>query len=631
MSISVGDKVQIRAGGIDVTNGVKAKAGKLYGEGGPKWATVTKIVENWDTGGQFGLPRKVTKVRCNDGNTVVWQVRPEDIAPQAIKTNEPVVSKPEPVTANVMDDTPIPGAKPTDDDNVKITRKNAIESSSNSPFANEKGSNVWTSGVKSVASSGRQNASSNTPASVSTKVVNETNMFNSGSVSYVRESIVPKDRRTQVPKSVDTSKGVYRAQFSTAWQDASKRKEMRNQDTTMIQNDKRFPAHQGTRGEMLADRYDYQIIPGDSRYPLTASLEDRLTDIRSKLGIQVHGNNDIARSVKYYMYNRYKVPDTNLLHNKTTTHIFFTRPDLNLLENATTANSQTLNHTDTALIWKRHPELFKLLTDYSRCADSNNFNMLLSNQVTSFSLMDESLATTRAGASWNGHEIVYGEQYTGRTAGEFTCNFAETSEFSVINLLKLWMTYIDNVSRGAWSPNYKNGYCHVHDRALDYAASVYIFKCGPDGEDILYWSKYYGVFPIVSGASALSWNAGTPIGEAPNLNITFAYSYKRDMSPISLLEFNHVANVDTATAQWLPAFSWDEAHCIKPYVGAPYIEMDLGVPNLQPNDVSRSTKRTQIRLKFRDDSSDRRTDKILYRNGGSSKLGGSSTRYNMTK
>ena len=35
MDIRVGDKVQIKPGAIDVTNGNRAVSGKLYGEGGP--------------------------------------------------------------------------------------------------------------------------------------------------------------------------------------------------------------------------------------------------------------------------------------------------------------------------------------------------------------------------------------------------------------------------------------------------------------------------------------------------------------------------------------------------------------------------------------------------------------------
>ena len=40
MEINVGDKVQIKNGGIDVTNGNKAVSGKKYGEGGDRKSVV---------------------------------------------------------------------------------------------------------------------------------------------------------------------------------------------------------------------------------------------------------------------------------------------------------------------------------------------------------------------------------------------------------------------------------------------------------------------------------------------------------------------------------------------------------------------------------------------------------------
>jgi len=610
MDVSVGDKVQIVDGGIDVTNGGKARAGRLYGQGGPLWATVEKIVDGWNTGGRWGLPNSVTKVRCSNNGVVVWQVQPQHIYKQVVQTSEPTpVPDPPPPP-------PVPKPAIATYEDIAREKVNIDIGVSNDPFATQKNSGEWYTGEDSNIGSG-------------VKVENLTNpntQFNSDSFfdgdasfytpSYKKINVTPKGRERTLPKSVKELGSIYEARYKTSWQNEGRREELLNMDTGIIQNAYNFP-HKVSDGNVrsrLSAKYNYQFIPDDPNLKKVSdkSLASRLTELRASLGIPVHGNNDIARSVKFYMYNRFKVPDTNLAHNKTFTHIFFTRPDLNLLENGNKANSQTMNHTDTALLWRRNPELFKLLTDYTRCNDGNNFNMLLSNQVASFTLTDETLATVRAGRSWSEHEMHYAEQYTGRTAGTFTCAFNETSEFSIINLIKLWMTYIDNVSRGAWSPKYEqNVNCHVHRRALDYGASCYVFKCGPDGEDVLYWTKYFGIYPINSGASALSWDSGTPVGDTPKLNIEFAYSYKKDMSPISLLEFNHVANVQ-GEMNWVPAFDVNLAHCSRPYVGAPYIEMDLGPTNLQVDDVNRSTKRTQIRLKFRKDTSSRRTDSILF-------------------
>ena len=95
--INVGDRVQIKAGGMDVTNGLTARAGSMYGEGGPLWATVVGIYEEWPTGGLFGQAATVTKVRCagNDGSTIVWQVQPQDIAGNRVTEEPPAEVEPE--------------------------------------------------------------------------------------------------------------------------------------------------------------------------------------------------------------------------------------------------------------------------------------------------------------------------------------------------------------------------------------------------------------------------------------------------------------------------------------------------------------------------------------------------------
>ena len=190
-------------------------------------------------------------------------------------------------------------------------------------------------------------------------------------------------------------------------------------------------------------------------------------------------------------------------------------------------------------------------------------------------------------------------------------------------MLKLWLTYIDNVSSGAWSPNYTTKYSrnHAHHRALDYAASMYVFKCAPDGETILYWSKYYGVFPTVSGSGALSWERSSSIANTPSLNITFAYSMKRDMSPISLVEFNanaHVSEKDLKNGS-MPAFDYNNAGSTRPFVGTPFVEFTLYNPILDgtaANDVY-SGPRAQMKLKYLNDAvskkSKKRTDAQLYR------------------
>lgn len=674
MNVEVGDRVQIRNGGIDVTNGNKARSGRYYGQGGPLWCNVTSIVKNWGTGGRFGLPSTVTKVVCVNGGTTVWQVRPQDIADNIIKASKPetvqkshskeekkgsLTPKKDKVekgkfndTSNSKKEKPIVRAEITKVESDRVIQTSEV---SLAPYAIKKGSNHWQKDNQIKTSS---NTTGKLPETIEgmTKIISGSAMDDGkGPNVFYRRKNINMDSLGPMPKNVNplshmeydeetgkykrVKETLYEAHTDTAWETYSKKRQILSEDYENIQNPLGFPAYANDLypenwNTGYAAKYDYQIMPNDPKYHRISSLEDKLQEIRSSMGIQVHGNNNIARAVKYYMYNRFKVPDTNLAHNKTVTYVFFTRPDLNLLRYSDgnsgecEAIQQVINHSETSFVYRRYPELFKLLTDYERCKDNNNFNFLLSNQVTSFDISDETLSTNDIGKTWREHSMVYGDSFTGRTAGEFSCNFTETSDYSIINLMRLWITYIDNVASGAWSPSYnlrsteinpKPGIAitssHVYTKTLDYASSAYVFKCGPDGEDILYWTKYYGVFPVNTGESALSWNNDDPIGTSPNLNIKFRYCFKRPLSPISLIEFNHNANIkENADATYENSFNPEFNHSSRPFVGCPFVEINLGKPSMRANGVNFAPENnTQLRLKFRKTSDDLLTDQLLYR------------------
>lgn len=629
MDIKVGDKVQIKNSAIDVTNGVSAKSGQMYVEGSPIWATVDLIDESYYTGGRWGLGSTVTKVRCtSDSGVVVWQVQPGDIASNVIKSDELVQSSASPVKITLL------AADETAEDQASSS-SSGTSSPSLVPYVTSTTSETWASGITTTATTTGQ-ASATTGSPLTTQAGIESVLGTPEEFDYSSVGGSFRKLNSQEIKSIGNPKGllidesaIEGVKFSTVWQNENKRLQLQNEDVENIVNENKFPTKVSNANGVIPARYDYQIQVGDTRYPLMVSLEDKLMEARASLGIPVHGRNDIARAMKYYMYNRFKSPDTNLAHNRSFTYVFFTRPDLNLLNYMGGANNQVKNHSEAAMLWRRNPDLFKLLTDYRRCRDNNNFNMLLSNQITSFDIQDEQLTTIEAGKSWGNYEMIYADEYSGRAAGEFSCNFIETSDYSVINLLKLWITYAHNVKRGAWSPSYNlfgtNGgvsitpnASHVYTKTLDYAASAYVFKCGPEGDDVLYWSKYYGVIPTNTGASALSWELGTPVGDAPKLNIRFRYSFKRDLSPISLLEFNSVANIDSSSeATYENSYNVNYAHSSRPFVGPPFIEMRFEDPKPFRADGGGNTgpnaSNSSIRLKFRPASDSKLTDQILYR------------------
>lgn len=320
-------------------------------------------------------------------------------------------------------------------------------------------------------------------------------------------------------------------------------------------------------------QYDYQINIDDPKVSKVSniSIEDQLMKARAQLGIQVHGNARLGKAIKYFLYNRYKnIDGGNLIWHRTMTHVFFTRPDLNLLYNNGPLLSELKNFSEVTLLWQKDPNLFRLLTDYKRTGEThgNNFNLLLSNQIAGFDFKDETITKVETTKTWKDQKIIYGGSYNGRGDGEITCTFIETDELSITNLIRLWIMYIDNVTSGIWRPSYnlrrknikgedyKVNYndisessSHIYTRTLDYASSCYAFKIKADGEEILYWTKYYGLIPVSLSLNHLNWQAGSTDTDIKTVSVTFAYSFKKDLSPISLLEFNSVANIDDQTGK----------------------------------------------------------------------------------
>lgn len=606
-TVKVGDKVQVLGGAIDVTNGVKATAGKMYGDGGPNWGTVVAIETGWSTGGRFGLPQLVTKVKiASPDGTIVWQVQPQDIAGQAIRTTEQPQITPKP-TAHAL----APTAQGLEDLTPPTHTAEFASSSTTQPYVTTEDSEDWVGGNSIPTSQNNPSYPLAAPVALETPIGSASELGISQEISY--ETIDHEPSLLGVQMDV---KEVLKQKIPTVMSVPGKQRQLLNLDTENIQNQSGFPliSKNALVSQRTPARYDYRIRVGDDRYPIMQSMEDRLMEARASFGIPVHGNRDIGRLMKYYMYNRFKVPDKNMAHNKTITHVFFTRPDLNVMKfGGAGPIGQTQNHTESAMLWRRNPLLFKLLTDSKRAGDSDNFNLLLSNQCTSIDVKDENLTTKEAGKSWSGYEMQYGDQYSGRAAGEFSCNFVELNDYSIINLIKLWISYIDNVSRGVWSPSYNLqgegvatgiNQSHVYTKTLDYGASAYVFKCGPDGEDILYWTKYYGIFPVNTGASVLSWELGQNIGDAPRLNINFKYSFKRDLNPISLIEFNDAARSD---GQFEPSWDPNYGHSSRPFVGAPFVEMFFdGYDQFAPQSV--------LRLKYKKFGNIKLGDDILYRN-----------------
>jgi len=265
-------------------------------------------------------------------------------------------------------------------------------------------------------------------------------------------------------------------------------------------------------------------------------IDENLKRIKNNLNlIGYKGSNELNYSL-FHNFNRFKIafPDYHL--SKTFAHVFFTRPDLNIINYEGNKNyslhSQLQNESVYYYLFKNNPDLLISLT--SSFSSEHDFNPFLSNTAQSFELSDEYIKTIEHGETFTGYKLQYGRSnIESKTAGNISISFTDNDKLYIYKTIKAWVDYISKIYRGELVSKAE----FIYKKILDYACSLYYILCGPDNETILFWSKYFGLFPTNIPSSTSSWSKNNLL-KMPEYSISFAYSFKEDFSPLSLAEFN---------------------------------------------------------------------------------------------
>jgi len=121
----------------------------------------------------------------------------------------------------------------------------------------------------------------------------------------------------------------------------------------------------------------------------------------------------------------------------------------------------------------------------------------------------------------------------GQSNGTFECTFREDMGLRVHKFFYTWLYYMDGVMRNRFRPKDR----YILYNAFDYMSSVYHIVCDVTGQNILWWSKFTGVFPTQVPNSDLSWNKG---GRTDNkVTIPFVYFHHEALNPHILTDFNY--------------------------------------------------------------------------------------------
>lgn len=278
---------------------------------------------------------------------------------------------------------------------------------------------------------------------------------------------------------------------------------------------------------------------------------------------------DRAHNALVTAYNRTRMPIADIEHRKAFRYIFITRPECYLMATGDKPSHQVLNDDDMATCWMRFPHVIRSLspvyiTSSTFAPRYANWNWLLSNRVQGLSTGNNTIDLVDSTVkSVHGNTVMMGKSLKTNAGGTLQLTFRDTKYMDVYEMIRIWMLYIHKRRMGSFFPSY-NGYqqvngfykngasvfqpggystLHPYDRALDYCASLYDIVTNETGTKILYWCKYYGIYPTDLSNPMLGNDNNAPLLSEPKLSTTFQYQYKQENIFKNLIEFNYNAGI----------------------------------------------------------------------------------------
>lgn len=346
-------------------------------------------------------------------------------------------------------------------------------------------------------------------------------------------------------------------------------------DPSLVQNNTGYPKVKGAthddRGQIKRYQYDYFMDYWGDKLSDGSVIASDMDLLRKSINIDIQSKEKVFQLYNDN-YNKYKIDNPNDALSKTFSHVFFVRPDCNIFKSFKSVNEFELDSNVKTLsefyyASKHSPELLAQLTQ-SQSSFNHQFMMYLSNKVQSFSVQDEYITNDTYGRALTGYKIPYGKtSVESRGADSFSIKYIDDRDLHIYNLHKLWTDYIDHVYRGKLVPLEK----YNLNKVLDYATCVYYIVCAEDGETVIFWTKYWGVFPVEAPSSSFSYTNENKGGNTrPDFDLKYQYAWKEDFNPLSMVEFNmHSRNLPTV---YTPHYQPGKLSTGYTWSGAPFIE-----------------------------------------------------------
>lgn len=328
----------------------------------------------------------------------------------------------------------------------------------------------------------------------------------------------------------------------------------------------------------------YASYDGGESPTLADSTSAMPKETLSPLHPFIRSNPTLARETILRSYNRTKLPIVDIEHRKAFRHIFITRPECYIMASGddlkAVLSDQCANDETMMSSYTRFPHISEILSpvyvvnnpgEYG-CFKYANWNYLLSNRVQGLSVAGTTLGSLESvTSSVRGASVHPGTIINSMNNGSLELSFRDTRYMDIYEMIRLWMWYIHKRRTGELFPPF-NGYrqqndwtnysgntsgyrsTHPYDRALEYCASLYDIVVDETGTKLLYWCKYYGIYPTSLTDSMLSNEQNSPLGlNGAIVSANFKYQYKEENLLKTLAEFNFNAGIANSLGETMTA------------------------------------------------------------------------------
>ncbi len=228
-------------------------------------------------------------------------------------------------------------------------------------------------------------------------------------------------------------------------------------------------------------------------------------------------------------------------------YIFFTKPDLHLYTSDYDSKTNTftiktkgkdkINKGLESYFWQ---DLFKNKDRIIRCLQASYggidlFNHLLQNTVNSnLELPTLNAPSIETSTNTYGVSLSYrGSSEESDDGPEFSLEFKDDKYLNVYSFFRAYEEYETLKKHGTIKPQP----AYTMNKIIHDQFSIYKFIVDEDMETIIYWGKYYGVYPTSLPRDAFS---NSNFQDGLTFSINFKAAFYEDMRPEILYDFNSV-------------------------------------------------------------------------------------------